>query len=315
MAALADYLDRVAGPDSPLIIAGDFNDWRNRAGSHLAQRLGLTEVFSRQRGRAGAQLPGGAADVPPRPHLRARLPRPAHRSALRRTVVRNFRPCGAVGPPGAAWRLSSCPGNRMTAARFRRGVLSGAAGRNRGGAQRDLPRKLHLRRRRDRPRGRRRPVAPPPDAACRVHVTVDGFGCTQFRRRLRAAAGRWRRPRQRLSPGDRALPAAPPPPAPPAPQAGRDRRPRRLRRRHQHHRRRQRAEDMRPRYDYAVRVRGAGAAPGAARSTAHVGNRRLGEPAAAFPQRTASPPTRPRRQTQHWPPFWSATTSATATTS
>ena len=50
MAELANYLDRVAGPDSPLIIAGDFNDWNNRAGSLLAQRLGLTEVFSRQEG-------------------------------------------------------------------------------------------------------------------------------------------------------------------------------------------------------------------------------------------------------------------------
>jgi endonuclease/exonuclease/phosphatase family metal-dependent hydrolase len=50
MASLASYLDRMAAPDAPLIIAGDFNDWSNRAGSHLAQRLGLTEVFSRQEG-------------------------------------------------------------------------------------------------------------------------------------------------------------------------------------------------------------------------------------------------------------------------
>ena len=46
MNALADYLETAADPSEPLIIAGDFNDWRNRAGLHLAQRLGLREVFS-----------------------------------------------------------------------------------------------------------------------------------------------------------------------------------------------------------------------------------------------------------------------------
>ena len=30
----------------PLIIAGDFNDWRDRAGKYLARRLGLREVFT-----------------------------------------------------------------------------------------------------------------------------------------------------------------------------------------------------------------------------------------------------------------------------
>ena len=45
MDALAQYLDEVAGKDSPLIIAGDFNDWRNEASELLARRLGLEEVF------------------------------------------------------------------------------------------------------------------------------------------------------------------------------------------------------------------------------------------------------------------------------
>ncbi len=43
---LADYLDTLSEPDAPLIIAGDFNDWRNDAGRQLVQRLGLVEVFS-----------------------------------------------------------------------------------------------------------------------------------------------------------------------------------------------------------------------------------------------------------------------------
>jgi len=45
MDALAQYLDEVAGTDSPLIIAGDFNDWRNEASELLAKRLDLEEVF------------------------------------------------------------------------------------------------------------------------------------------------------------------------------------------------------------------------------------------------------------------------------
>ena len=46
MTALANYLEQMAEPNAPLIIAGDFNDWRNSAGHQLAQQLGLNEVFS-----------------------------------------------------------------------------------------------------------------------------------------------------------------------------------------------------------------------------------------------------------------------------
>ena len=46
MDALADYLDRLDQPDAPLIVAGDFNDWRSHACEHLARRLHLQEVFS-----------------------------------------------------------------------------------------------------------------------------------------------------------------------------------------------------------------------------------------------------------------------------
>ena len=45
MDALVGYLEKVAG-DAPLIIAGDFNDWRNEAEQRLALRLGLCEVFT-----------------------------------------------------------------------------------------------------------------------------------------------------------------------------------------------------------------------------------------------------------------------------
>lgn len=44
--ALASYIDTMVMPDAPLLIAGDFNDWRNHAGEILAQRLGLSEIFT-----------------------------------------------------------------------------------------------------------------------------------------------------------------------------------------------------------------------------------------------------------------------------
>jgi endonuclease/exonuclease/phosphatase family metal-dependent hydrolase len=54
MDALASYLEEVAGPGSPLVIAGDFNDWRNEADALLARRLGLSEIFG---GTTGTSAP------------------------------------------------------------------------------------------------------------------------------------------------------------------------------------------------------------------------------------------------------------------
>jgi len=44
--ALVQRLNKLVPADAPLIIAGDFNDWRNHADVLLAQRMGLTEAFS-----------------------------------------------------------------------------------------------------------------------------------------------------------------------------------------------------------------------------------------------------------------------------
>lgn len=57
MGALAERLDDWAPGDSPLIIAGDFNDWRNRAHDHLAERLGLSEVFVGMNGKPARSYP------------------------------------------------------------------------------------------------------------------------------------------------------------------------------------------------------------------------------------------------------------------
>ncbi|MBS0553529.1 MAG: endonuclease/exonuclease/phosphatase family protein, partial [Proteobacteria bacterium] len=51
MQALADRMERLAPNGSPLIIAGDFNDWRNHADELIGARLRLTEAFGVNRGR------------------------------------------------------------------------------------------------------------------------------------------------------------------------------------------------------------------------------------------------------------------------
>jgi len=54
MDALATYLEDIAGSDAPLVIAGDFNDWRNEADTRLARRLGLCEIFAGEGGGSGS---------------------------------------------------------------------------------------------------------------------------------------------------------------------------------------------------------------------------------------------------------------------
>ncbi len=46
MDALAGRLEELVPAAAPLLIAGDFNDWRNHADDLLANRLGLVEVFA-----------------------------------------------------------------------------------------------------------------------------------------------------------------------------------------------------------------------------------------------------------------------------
>jgi endonuclease/exonuclease/phosphatase family metal-dependent hydrolase len=57
MEALAARLEAIVPADAPLIIAGDFNDWRNRAHNLLAERLGLAEVFAGIAGRPPRSYP------------------------------------------------------------------------------------------------------------------------------------------------------------------------------------------------------------------------------------------------------------------
>lgn len=48
-AALVDAVNQTAPKDAPVIIAGDFNDWRNQLGDHLREGLGVIEVFDERR--------------------------------------------------------------------------------------------------------------------------------------------------------------------------------------------------------------------------------------------------------------------------
>ncbi|HMV18613.1 MAG TPA: endonuclease/exonuclease/phosphatase family protein [Zoogloea sp.] len=57
MAALVARLNVLAPPTEPLIIAGDFNDWRNHADDHLIRQLGVVEVFTALRGRPARSFP------------------------------------------------------------------------------------------------------------------------------------------------------------------------------------------------------------------------------------------------------------------
>jgi endonuclease/exonuclease/phosphatase family metal-dependent hydrolase len=44
-------------PESPLILAGDFNDWRKEASAFLSDELGLTEVFEHAHGKPAKSFP------------------------------------------------------------------------------------------------------------------------------------------------------------------------------------------------------------------------------------------------------------------
>ena len=57
MDALARRMEELVGNDAPLIIAGDFNDWRNHAEALLAERLGVREVFGSAGGTPARSYP------------------------------------------------------------------------------------------------------------------------------------------------------------------------------------------------------------------------------------------------------------------
>ena len=61
MGALAEHLEAELPRDAPLIIAGDFNDWGNKAGAMLVERLGVHEAFG---GAGGAPAKSFPSNLP-----------------------------------------------------------------------------------------------------------------------------------------------------------------------------------------------------------------------------------------------------------
>jgi endonuclease/exonuclease/phosphatase family metal-dependent hydrolase len=55
--ALIEYVRNEIPPDAPLIIAGDFNDWRNQTGKTLASELHIHDVFHLHGGKLARSFP------------------------------------------------------------------------------------------------------------------------------------------------------------------------------------------------------------------------------------------------------------------
>jgi len=83
---LRQRIERLVPPEAPLIVAGDFNDWRLRATYELAHPLNLHEVFELMRGRLARTFP-------------AMLPM----MSLDRIYVRGFQVESAHVHHGRAW--------------------------------------------------------------------------------------------------------------------------------------------------------------------------------------------------------------------
>ncbi|MDP1593330.1 MAG: endonuclease/exonuclease/phosphatase family protein [Gallionella sp.] len=88
--ALIDYVQNSIPPDVPLIIAGDFNDWRNQMSHPLARELGMHDVFHLHGGKVARSFP-------------ARLPM----FRLDRIYVRGFTVQHSEVHVGGAWQRLS----------------------------------------------------------------------------------------------------------------------------------------------------------------------------------------------------------------
>ncbi|WP_293470526.1 endonuclease/exonuclease/phosphatase family protein [Polaromonas sp.] len=86
MDMLCNLVRNAIPADAPVVVAGDFNDWRHQAHAQLARRAGLHEVFVQAHGHAARTFPARF------PVLR-----------LDRIYVRNARSHAPVVLPGKPW--------------------------------------------------------------------------------------------------------------------------------------------------------------------------------------------------------------------
>jgi endonuclease/exonuclease/phosphatase family metal-dependent hydrolase len=61
---LASRIETVVAADAPIVVAGDFNDWRERITEMLAERLGLVEAFHTAFGRHARTWPSVLPGLP-----------------------------------------------------------------------------------------------------------------------------------------------------------------------------------------------------------------------------------------------------------
>jgi endonuclease/exonuclease/phosphatase family metal-dependent hydrolase len=90
-------IDRIASAvpaECPLLVAGDFNDWRARVDPHRPWAGGGPPHPARQ---AREIIPGVVSDAAARPALRARIETPARRMPHRRSLADPVGSCGVVG--------------------------------------------------------------------------------------------------------------------------------------------------------------------------------------------------------------------------
>ena len=57
LARICAFVGTAIPDDAPLVVAGDFNDWRGRAHAVLKQKAGLTEVYLSSHGEAALSFP------------------------------------------------------------------------------------------------------------------------------------------------------------------------------------------------------------------------------------------------------------------
>jgi endonuclease/exonuclease/phosphatase family metal-dependent hydrolase len=88
--ALIEYVRKEIPPDAPLIIAGDFNDWRNQLGKTLSSELDIHDVFDIACGKPARSFP-------------SRLPL----LRLDRIYVRGFNVLHSSVHTGGAWQRLS----------------------------------------------------------------------------------------------------------------------------------------------------------------------------------------------------------------
>tara|TARA_B110000444_G_scaffold241322_1_gene257603 strand:- start:3925 stop:4380 length:456 start_codon:yes stop_codon:yes gene_type:complete len=87
---LISYINENIQASEPLIVAGDFNDWRRRSHKQLCHELELTEVYQAQHGRVADTFP-------------AMFPM----LSMDRIYVRGFKVCSADVMSRTDWRSIS----------------------------------------------------------------------------------------------------------------------------------------------------------------------------------------------------------------